>query len=275
MIRKQSNTRQEHEQYSPGYGNELIQSYQRRDVRKEAAFLSQHLRPGMNLLDCGCGPGTITVGLASLVAPGKVVGIDKESGQIEASKAHANDQKVTNVKFKIASAYDLPFDDSSFDVVFGHALLQHLNKPIDALKQMHRVLKPRGIIGVRDDDQGGLILAPRDPKMERLIWLLKQFMRQSGGNPSVGRQHRQLLRAARFKNVVGSATCECDGTYEATKKRGDIAAELVTRMTDTAVEMGWASADEMKEMALASRAWGENADAFDAIIWCEAVGRKP
>lgn len=53
-----------------------------------------------------------------------------------------------------------------------------------------------------------------------------------------------------------------------------LAAKLIEHMTEMAVKLGWASAEEMKELAYASREWGERPDAFDAIIWCEAVGWK-
>ena len=49
---------------------------ERRTAARSAAFLLPHLRPGMRLLDFGCGPGSITVGLAGVVAPGEVVGVD-------------------------------------------------------------------------------------------------------------------------------------------------------------------------------------------------------
>jgi ubiquinone/menaquinone biosynthesis C-methylase UbiE len=48
----------------------------RRTVETNASFVPPHLRPGLSVLDCGCGPGSITVGLAGRVAPGQVVGID-------------------------------------------------------------------------------------------------------------------------------------------------------------------------------------------------------
>ena len=73
-------------QGSPIYGYDspaVQQGYAAREVTQAAGFLMPHLESGMTLLDCGCGPGTITVGLAEAVAPGQVVGIDLEPGMIE------------------------------------------------------------------------------------------------------------------------------------------------------------------------------------------------
>src|SRR3712207_7201034 len=65
----------------------------RRTAADAAAFLLPHLRPGMRLLDAGCGPGTITVGLAGAVQPGEVVGIDPDAGRLE----QARDRKSTRL----------------------------------------------------------------------------------------------------------------------------------------------------------------------------------
>ena len=69
------------ERYTLGYSPQTIQQLQRRTAAKEAGFLLSHLSAGMHLLDCGCGPGSITVGLAEAVAPGQVVGIDIEPSE--------------------------------------------------------------------------------------------------------------------------------------------------------------------------------------------------
>ncbi len=70
------------EQYTLGYGK--IHDYMNnRSSNVEAGFFVPHIRSGMKLLDCGCGPGSITLGLAELVSPGEVTGIDMAAGQIE------------------------------------------------------------------------------------------------------------------------------------------------------------------------------------------------
>ena len=48
----------------------------RRLAVRDAEFLLPYLKPGLRLLDLGCGPGSITIGLAGIVAPGEVVGVD-------------------------------------------------------------------------------------------------------------------------------------------------------------------------------------------------------
>jgi 2-polyprenyl-3-methyl-5-hydroxy-6-metoxy-1,4-benzoquinol methylase len=63
----------------------LRQDYATRTASRQAAFALPYLRSGMNLLDVGCGPGTITLGLAQAVAPGHVTGIDHDSEHMKES----------------------------------------------------------------------------------------------------------------------------------------------------------------------------------------------
>jgi ubiquinone/menaquinone biosynthesis C-methylase UbiE len=101
-----------------------------------AAFLLGYLKPGMELLDCGCGEGTITLDLAELVVPGQVVGVDLAPGAIEQARQLANDRGVGNVRFEAGSVYALPFPDASFDAVFSHALFEHLTDKPQALREI-------------------------------------------------------------------------------------------------------------------------------------------
>ncbi len=82
-----------------------------RTASQEAAFLLLHLQAGMHVLDAGCGPGSITVGLAAAVAPGEVIGIDVQPSQVEQARALAAQRGVTNVRFEVTNIYELPFPD--------------------------------------------------------------------------------------------------------------------------------------------------------------------
>jgi ubiquinone/menaquinone biosynthesis C-methylase UbiE len=104
----------------------------------------------MRLLDCGCGPGSITVDLAHAVAPGEAIGIDLREDALAQGRALARAREIANVTFETASVYQLPYADSSFDAAFACAVLQHLATTLAALKEMRRVLKPKGVIGIVD-----------------------------------------------------------------------------------------------------------------------------
>jgi ubiquinone/menaquinone biosynthesis C-methylase UbiE len=83
-------TSQQSESYSFRGNSVVIEALlHTRTAANCAAFLSPYLRPGMRLLDCGCGPGSITIGLAETVAPGGVIGIDVDGGSIEVARKHA------------------------------------------------------------------------------------------------------------------------------------------------------------------------------------------
>jgi SAM-dependent methyltransferase len=75
--------------YTHGHADSVLQSHRWRTVENSAAYLIPSLRPGLDLLDVGCGPGTITVDLAARVAPGRVLGIDVSADPLEEARAAA------------------------------------------------------------------------------------------------------------------------------------------------------------------------------------------
>ncbi|MGH2355024.1 MAG: methyltransferase domain-containing protein, partial [Chloroflexota bacterium] len=152
--------------YTYGHSSAVVAVHASRTAAKEAAFFLPHLRPGMRLLDAGCGPGTITVGLAEAVAPGETVGLDSEASVLEGVRALAAARGVRNLRFETGDASALPFPDGSFDAVFAHTLLEHVRDPAGTLRELRRVLTPRGVLGVRDCDWGSGVFSPADPAVE-------------------------------------------------------------------------------------------------------------
>jgi ubiquinone/menaquinone biosynthesis C-methylase UbiE len=78
------------------------------------------------------------------------VGIDIEPAQLDMARAHAAEQAVTNVHFRVDDICDLSFPDSAFEAVFGHTILMQFEDPVRALAEVRRVLKPGGIVGFRE-----------------------------------------------------------------------------------------------------------------------------
>src|SRR5499425_656668 len=115
-----------HEKYTHGHAPATLQQHAQRTADEAAAFLLPELRAGMRLLDIGCGPGSITRGLAERLAPGEVVGLDASADVLAIARDDGAASRLTNLRYQQGSAYALPFPDGSFDVVFAHQLLQHL-----------------------------------------------------------------------------------------------------------------------------------------------------
>ncbi len=261
------------EKYIPGYSPNATNFMANRTIDSHAAFFKPYLRSPMKLLDCGCGPGTITLGLANAIAPGTVTGIDLGSSQISIARENALEQGITNAEFLEGNIYNLPFSDNSFDAAFSHALLEHLQEPTQALQELFRVLKPDGILGVRTPDWGGFLIAPSSPELDQAISYYKLLQQRNGGNPYVGRQLRGLLREAGFTNIKVSASYEC---YE---NLSSIAEYLALRIEssqsiDQSVEKGWTDSQSLRAMSKALREWSQHPDGIFAQAWCEAVGQK-
>lgn len=267
----------EHENYMHDYDGALTeQIIAGRTADDHGAFFLPHLRAGVTLLDCGCGPGTITAGLARISDPGPVTGIDLEESQLEIARENAAKLGVVNVTFERGDVYDLSYPDNQFDAVFSHAMLEHTRDPLAVLTEMRRVLKPGGLVGIRSIDLGATLIAPDDIVLTKAhdIWL--KFRQHCGGDPFMGRRLRALLREAGFARTTGSGSSETWGTPQATQTMAAALTSEFTgpRITETAIEMGWADQAQMDNTARALKAWGEHDDAFMAIAWCEAVGWK-
>lgn len=240
-----------------------------------AAFLLPHLRPGMRLLDCGCGPGSITIGLAQAVAPGAVIGIDIDEASLAVARQAAEEQKLSNLRLEKADVRELPFPDASFDVVFSHAVLLYQQDPVAVLREMKRVLVPGGLVAIRNDDTDGMLLSSSDPVVFEAQRLWDALVHQAGGNRYGPKHSRSWLHAAGFTNIIASASYETFGTPEATAALGQFTYVALDNLTDRLVELGVAKGEEVERIRQAWLKWGESPDAFSAKAWCEALGWKP
>jgi ubiquinone/menaquinone biosynthesis C-methylase UbiE len=250
-----------------------------RSVGQYLAFLLPHLQPGMRLLDCGCGVGSITVDLAQHVAPGAVIGIDLREADLDRARRLATERAIANVQFHTASIYALPFPDASFDAVVAHAVLQHLGDPLAAMREMRRVLRAGGVIGLSDTAWQHQARYPTNPILEAWEPLWARAIVQRGGSPSYSPRQRELLRAAGFARtegfagIVGPGSLDGAGTLATTRAaaQADIA-RLREVVAPIALEEGWATEAELEAMAEALAAWGEDPDALAFRVRCTAIG---
>src|SRR5215467_1481162 len=136
--------------YTVGHKESALKYLRFRTAERSCAFFRQHIRSSSRILDCGCGPGSITVGLAQWAPDGQTVGIDIGAEQLEGARALARDLGLKNVTFRPGDIFALPFEDESFYVVFSQTVLYHIPHPEKALAELKRVLRRGGLIALRD-----------------------------------------------------------------------------------------------------------------------------
>ena len=158
--------------------------------------------PGGSLvLEAGCGVGAQTVTLARRSPGARFTSIDVRAASIAEARRRTDSAGVTNVQFRQADVYALPFDPASFDHVFVCFVLEHLARPVEALAGLGRLLRPSGTITVIEGDHGSTYFHPHSPAAHAAIGCLVELQRSAGGNALIGRQLYPLLTEAGFDAV--------------------------------------------------------------------------
>jgi SAM-dependent methyltransferase len=214
--------------------------------------------------------------LADRVAPGRVVGIDSESEVIIRADGLRKTRGLANLTFSIGDVYALQFDDGRFDVVHAHQVLQHLTRPIDALRETHRVMRPGGILGVRDSDYAAFAWAPPDPRLERWMLLYHQITRRNGAEADAGRHLLGWVQRAGFTDATASSSTWTFADPESRAWWGGLWADRVrfSSFADQALEYELSDRDELDSLADAWRQWADKPDGFFAVLHGEVLARR-
>ena len=246
-----------------------------RGAADSAAYLLAHLRAGMDLLDVGCGPASITADLAERVAPGRVVALDAAAGALEAARATLRDRGLSEqVEVTSGDVMALPFEDASFDVVHAHQVLQHLADPVGALAEMRRVTRPGGIVAVRDAVYSAMTWFPEPAGMEQWRSVYMATARANGGEPDAGSRLLSWAREVGFTDVTASASTWCYATpADRAWQSQTWAQRCLTSFGPRAVELGLADGADLEAMAQAWRQWGDSEDAWFVVVHGEVLAR--
>jgi 2-polyprenyl-3-methyl-5-hydroxy-6-metoxy-1,4-benzoquinol methylase len=258
--------------YTHGHTDAVLRVHRWRTVANSAAYLRPHLRPGIALLDVGCGPGSLTADLAREVAPGQTVGIDSSSDVLAEAWAAASDAGV-DVELRTGDVYDLDLPADSFDLVHAHQLLQHLTDPVAALVEMRRVCRPGGVVAVREVDFGTAAAHP--DVVTDWLEVYAAAARALGGEPYAGRHLLSWTRAAGFDDVRCSASTWCFATPEDRAWWGGSWAERVvsSNYAVEAVRRGLSTTERNAAIAEDWRTWVADPIATFTITHTEILAR--
>jgi ubiquinone/menaquinone biosynthesis C-methylase UbiE len=254
------------EGYAPGYGRDAVSMMSARTAAERATFAQPLFAPGMWVVDLGCGPGSITLGLA---AESRVTGVDLDAVQVAMARDLARRAGRSTVDFVVASAYDLPFAEGSVDVAFSHALFEHLSRPHDALAELHRVLKPGGRLALSTSDWSKARLRPKTANVDAALRGHYLLRRRAGGDPFAGRHIADQCATAGFKDVVSRARYRADMTYR------ELARYVESRLDSALEDPDFGrDRDQLASAARSALTWVRGGDGDFSQCWVEVTATR-
>ena len=151
-----------------------------------------------SVLDLGCGTGVVARAVATTPGfAGRVTGIDVSPYLIEAATRLAKKEHIDQaVDFRTGDSQALHLADASYDAVIAHTLLSHVESPPAVLKEIFRIVRPGGMVGIFDGDYASMTFENADPTKGKADD--EKIIKAIVTNPRVMRQMPQLLREARF-----------------------------------------------------------------------------
>ena len=264
---------------SPFYGYDvdaIQEQYAQRGAASVVDFLLPYLKQGMTVLDCGCGPGTITQDLAKIAAPGKVIGCDLEPSMVARAAELAEPENLDNLSFQVGNILDLPFESNSFDVVLSCAVTEHLSEPVKAMAELGRVTKQGGVVGITRTDWSASLFAPPCPAAERFIELFEHGFTTQGATMFGGKDLPRMLQEAGLK--VEDLVLTFSNAYMPEPVNPMVAGWVQwienLPLFDRVIEEGLTTRDELDAMCAEMREWAAQPGTLAATGGCRAVARK-
>lgn len=176
----------------------------REQTFKQLLIQQANIRPGMRVLDLGCGTGTLTILIKQTHPEAEVVGLDGDPAVLEIARGKAM-QAGVKITLDHGMAYQLPYSDNSFDRVLSSLVIHHLNTANKqrAMQEIYRVLQSGGELHIVDFGKPRHIYA-------QLISLVMQRLEEAADNiqgllpgmiQSAG--FAQLEEVAQYTTIVG------------------------------------------------------------------------
>ena len=263
--------------YTMGFSEEILEAVRRYAGAPHAAYLLPYLRPGLRVLDVGCGMGTISLVLAAAVEPGELHGVDMEESQIALARSLAESRRQRNATFHVGDVTALPFEDGFFDVAHCHNVLMHVPDTRAVLAEVKRVVRPGGIVGCREMIVDSSFTSPDYGVIGNAWDMFGDLLAADDGHPQMGRELKGHLAEAGFTNVQVSASfdlyqspADIEFVY-GMARRWFLAPERI----EAAIAYGAATRELSDALAEAHARWKDDPAALVAVAHGEAIAGRP
>lgn len=229
-----------------------------RDLETHGFFLLPLLQRDFHVLDAGCGPGTISMGIAEAVFPGTVTALDHSPEHLEYGQRLAQGREIVNIRFVHGCASALPFADASFDIVFANALLEHMENPQKALHEFYRVTRPGGFTAICCLDWDELMSKEYPFEIREALTACRTIQEGQAGHSMTGTRLKSEMETAGFTPIA------CD-KWQETGENSPRAIECFIKQLE---------AEGLQKHAACLRAWLAFPDAQLQLAWGYTVGMR-
>ena len=263
--------------YTMGYSDEFQKMLHRRNAVTNAAYLLPSLKAGLRVLDFGCGPGTISMGLAEAIEPGELHGVDIEESQIQMAQAAAKAGGHDNTVFQTADVAALPYEDETFDVAHCHAVLMHVPDTRAVLREVYRVLRPGGRIASRELIGASSFFEPSIDDFAKMWEAFTTLIETNQGHPDMGKELKGVFIEAGFTDVQAGTSFESYSVAEDVDFMHALAIGwfFADKTVDALIKSGIASQPQLDHWRRLLDQWKDSPGVLAALGWGEAIGTKP
>jgi arsenite methyltransferase len=237
-------------------------------VAQRRAFIEAlGIRPGERVLDVGSGPGFLLAEIAEVVgSSGAICGLDISESMVQMARKRCAD--LPTVTVEVGDAHNLQFDECDFDVAVSTQVLEYVADPVGVLKQMFRVIRPGGRVGVLATDWASMVWHGTNEKlMERVLSAWSEHC----ADPHLPRTLGPKLLEAGFE-ITGRSIIPLYSpeTHEGTYSGGLI--ELIVRFASGRSEL---TDEELDGWATELRTLGDQKAYFFSLNRYLFVARRP
>lgn len=220
--------------------------------------------PGQRVLDIGCGAGAVTRMILERVGPsGEVVGVDTHGEALAVARANMTEAGLSNARFVETDLNALPAEIGRFDAIAGRRVLMYQRDAGAALRHLHEVLKPGGLLALQEHDSTAtpvrLAALPLHERIHRLIW---ETVRSEGADPHVGMKLPAVLEAAGF--AIGDVRAQAIVLSPTTSHPIEA---IVRTMLPRMIEQGVIATDELELDGLDRRLAEERRRIGATCLW--------
>lgn len=183
------------------HGQEASRIFDNRNLDNDYPTLKPFLKPGLRVLDVGCGTGAITKDVAKIIgSEGKIVGIDNTVDCITSGKSTYSEYE--NMELIHIDLFNYEYDEK-FDLIMCARVLQWLDDPVKALLKMKSLLKPNGVISVLDYNHEEIEWLPKPPtSMQKFYEIFLKWRKDAGMDNRIADNLAQYFLEVGLKNVT-------------------------------------------------------------------------